>query len=386
MFLERVELRNFRAYRSAELALGPTGLTVVTGPNNSGKTALLSALDMVGGQLVEGPLRFAGATVGPEVPAVFAFDNDERRRLAETVEPVYRSDAEQAVVGAAFTFSEGRDGLPALALVRIAVLRSDGHQWPIAEAVLREDGYGSVRVVHWENWLKAWADKPDLSTAGAVQGSGLSRYLEQDHGAMPLTSALLAWRAGFYHFRSLRTGAAARITSTEHQPSLQSTGSNLGNYLQWLRGHREDQWEQIRATMRDLIPDVGRLQIHAAGNAAEVGFETSGLGFVNIKDVGTGVEQLLLTITVGQTSAASMLIVEEPETNLHPGAQRQLMAHLVDWSSQRPVLIATHSPVIMDSAGAGRLFEVSRTGIVSTVRLVQETAELADLLTRLGVR
>lgn len=385
VYLERVDLRNFRPYRLAELTFGSSGLTVVTGPNNSGKTALLSALAMVGGQPVEGPLGFAGGVGQPEVQAFYTVDPSERQRLAESVDEAHRGEAVEAIVGSVFTFGEGHDNAARLAIVGIAVVRSDGQRWPVAEVQLAPggSGSGSVRLVDWGSWLNAWPDKP---TPNQSISGGVSRYLEQDLGPTTLPRALTEWRSGFYHFRSLRTGARGRKGTSAGEPTLESTGSNLHNHLLWLRGHREDDWERIRATMRDLIPDVGRLQVRVAGGESEAGFEVPGLGFINIKDAGTGVEQLLLTMVVGQTAAASMLIVEEPETNLHPGAQRQLMRHLVEWSKHRPVIIATHSPVIIDSAPGARLYEVSRHAGASTVRPIQRDVEMSDLLSRLGVR
>jgi energy-coupling factor transporter ATP-binding protein EcfA2 len=386
MHLRRIELRNFRAYQTAELDFEPKGLSVVIGPNNSGKSALLSALDMVGGQPVEGQLPFAGSAASPEIRAFFAFDADERQQLTETVAPQFQDEAKAATDGAVYTFSDVRDGLPRLGVIQIAVVRSDGHQWPIADLALHPvaPGYGTIQTVDWSNWLHDWPDKLELRQ-GVQLGGNVTRDLERgDPGSLPAMLAI--WRLGFYHFRSLRPGTSGRTTSTEHHPSLQSTGVDLVNYLQWLRGHREDDWGKIRETMRELIPDVGRLQIRAAGNQAEVGFEAQGLGFVNIKDAGTGVEQLLLTITAGQTAAAGMLLHEEPETNLHPGAQRLLMRHIVEWSERRPVVLATHSAVIMDAALRGRVYEVSRAGISSTVRPVRGRTDVADLLSRLGTR
>src|ERR1700691_1847570 len=43
MRVERVELRDFRSYEDATFGLGP-GLTIVHGPNGSGKTNLLEGL------------------------------------------------------------------------------------------------------------------------------------------------------------------------------------------------------------------------------------------------------------------------------------------------------------------------------------------------------
>jgi predicted ATPase len=370
----------------AALDFEPSGLSTFIGPNNAGKSALLSALDMVGGLLVPGPLRFAGTAANPEIQAVFTFDETERRRLAETIEAVHREEAAAATEGAVYTLSDVRDNLDRLGLIRIAVLRSDGHQWPVAELTPQGGGGAAARTVDWGTWLGAWPNKPELPQGTQISGSPMARYLEGEHGPNTLPSMLLAWRRGFYHFRSPRLGAADRVTSTENHDYLQPTGANLGNYLQWLRGNREQHWQRIRETMTALVPDVGTLQIRAELNRAEVGFEAPGLGFVNIKDAGTGVEQLLLTIAVGQTTAANMLIVEEPETNLHPGAQRQLMKHLVDWSHHRPVLIATHSPIVMDAGLPGRLYEVSRSDITSSVRQLQGQTDIAELLTRIGTR
>jgi hypothetical protein len=47
----------------------------------------------------------------------------------------------------------------------------------------------------------------------------------------------------------------------------------------------------------------------------------SSAGELNLKDLGTGVEQLLMTLVVGLTEQAPLtLLIEEPETNLNPMA------------------------------------------------------------------
>ncbi|MEF2143934.1 MAG: AAA family ATPase, partial [Desulfovibrionaceae bacterium] len=41
--IQRIILDDFQAHKHTELALGP-GVTVLTGPNNSGKSAIVEAL------------------------------------------------------------------------------------------------------------------------------------------------------------------------------------------------------------------------------------------------------------------------------------------------------------------------------------------------------
>ena len=109
-------------------------------------------------------------------------------------------------------------------------------------------------------------------------------------------------------------------------------------------------------------------------------------GDLNLKDLGTGVEQLLMTFVVGLTEAAPFtLLIEEPETNLNPAAQRALLGLLKDWASDRLVIAATHSPVMLDwSPGGDGLWLVARDGDASTVEPV--SADPLPLLDELGVQ
>src|SRR4051794_34595646 len=79
MHLTELKLANFLAYEQAELPLGPHGLVLVIGPNNSGKSALLAALDVVAGTAQGGNWRRAGSTELARVTATFAIDDEGER-------------------------------------------------------------------------------------------------------------------------------------------------------------------------------------------------------------------------------------------------------------------------------------------------------------------
>jgi predicted ATPase len=104
-------------------------------------------------------------------------------------------------------------------------------------------------------------------------------------------------------------------------------------------------FEQVRARIAETVPDIGRLGVRTRGEQLRVIFENS-TGDLNLKDLGTGVEQLLMTIVVGLTESAPVtLVIEEPETNLHPAAQRALLGLLQGWAADRLIVAATHSAV-----------------------------------------
>jgi DNA repair ATPase RecN len=95
MFLERLELHDFRAYRDASVQVPPQGLVLVAGANNSGKSALLSALDVVAGSKQPEAIQHAAASEPARVLARFALSEEERALLLASVSDttVRESDA-----------------------------------------------------------------------------------------------------------------------------------------------------------------------------------------------------------------------------------------------------------------------------------------------------
>jgi DNA repair ATPase RecN len=84
MRLRHLQLENFRAFRNAEIRFPGTGLVLVTGPNNAGKTALLSSLDVLAG--ISGDLtslRHGGSQEPARVLGTFDLDEAERAAILQ---------------------------------------------------------------------------------------------------------------------------------------------------------------------------------------------------------------------------------------------------------------------------------------------------------------
>ncbi len=149
--------------------------------------------------------------------------------------------------------------------------------------------------------------------------------------------------------------------------------------------NRPDLLEQLRALIAEIVPDIGRLEIRTSGSQMQIVFAANDFE-LNLKDLGTGVEQLLLTIVVGLTETPPFtMVIEEPETNLHSAAQRALLGMLKTLADDRQIIAATHSPVMLDwSPGGNRLWHVTRGRGTSNVEPVRE--DPSALLNSLGVR
>lgn len=387
--LYEVSLENFRAFDAATVTLPVNGLVLVAGANNTGKTALLSALDVVAG--VGGDVaawRKAGSSNPARVVVRFYLTESDRQLLFAVSPERDELLASGAARDLELVFEE-RDGqVPKLVEVR-GLWPAHGGMHPFIAIHRGSDGSYGVEVISPLSYYPAPVQSQSLMVESQGHRWGGPVSLEEMHQSTripelsPVNTLLGAWRSRYYHFRALRTGTK-RSGNLQSEATLLPTGENMSAVLLNLRTDRSDKFEALRRLVAQIVPDIGDLQIRTSGGL-QVTFSTPEVE-LNLKDLGTGVEQLLLTLVVELTEAPPfLLVVEEPETNLHPAAQRALLGLLKDWANDRQIVAATHSPVMLDwSPGGDRLWHVTRQRGTSRVEPVRE--DPSALLNSLGVR
>ena len=109
----------------------------------------------------------------------------------------------------------------------------------------------------------------------------------------------------------------------------------------------------------------------------------------NANESGTGIGQVLAMLYVVVTSESlKVIIIDEPQSFLHPGAVRKLLEILRGYS-QHQYVITTHAPIALTS-DSDRLFLVRRESSGSSVTPIEPDsqsdlrASLADVGVRLG--
>jgi predicted ATPase len=195
------------------------------------------------------------------------------------------------------------------------------------------------------------------------------------------------WRRNFYHLAPLRIGTE-RAVPLRSSHRLTSSGDNLAAVVLYLQTHEPEIWPNIRSIMQTVVPEIGELGARPLGDRNKiVSFDPKFQSYTpNLKDLGTGVEQLLMAVVVGMTQAApGIVVIEEPETSLHPHAQRELLSLIYNrWSQDRLFILSTHSPVLINHANdRTALWLIQRSNGVSTVEAVNRESTAA--LIALGV-
>ncbi len=147
------------------------------------------------------------------------------------------------------------------------------------------------------------------------------------------------------HFSAIRTGTQRRSPIGSILPTLSPDGANLPQCLAYHFTQASPIWTAVQRLMETVLPDVGDLVVPMTGSEIEIAFiDPNSDQRRNLKDLGSGVEQVLMTAYVGESQPpGSVVLIEEPETSLHPAAQRELLRHLLRFAEDRLVVATTHS-------------------------------------------
>ncbi|WP_396625757.1 AAA family ATPase [Luteitalea sp.] len=341
-------------YRSLrELVLGLQPLTLITGPNGSGKSNIYRALrllaDAAQGQLVPALAREGGLSstlwAGPEQPS---------RAVRAGDHPVQGTGRKQVVslrLGfAGDTFSYAVDlGLPA----------------PRKTAFFRDPEI--KREVIWTGSTFRLSSVLLDRRANLVQGrtpEGELDVLLQDlasfdtmltHCADPLRApeALLireqmrGWR--FYdHLRTDRDAPARRPQVGTHTPVLDDEGASLA--AAWQTIDELGDAEALHGAVEDAFPG-SRVEIAESEGTFELTLRQHGLlRPLRAAELSDGtLRYLLLAAALLTPRPPELLVLNEPETSLHPDLLPALARLIATASRAAQVIVVSHAPRLIEA-------------------------------------
>jgi energy-coupling factor transporter ATP-binding protein EcfA2 len=149
----------------------------------------------------------------------------------------------------------------------------------------------------------------------------------------------------------------ARANATERQ-AMQELGSNFEKKILELTGSPAGK-RSIEETKKFFgRDDLGNIGINLLAlqwpfsNAFFASKEAGSLAQIPVAKLGSGIEMVftlhLLRAISEQSKGSVIYLIDEPELSLHPQAQRKLLELLVEESTTKQVVIATHSSHFVD--------------------------------------
>jgi predicted ATPase len=350
--LTTVAVAGYRSLRDVVVRLGR--LTVVTGANGSGKSSLYRAMrllaacadgSVIGALAREGGLQSA-LWAGPEFPA-------RARRRGMPTQGTVRTKPVSLRMGFA-----AEDGLGYLVDLGIPVPGTTAFGqdpeikrelvWagPVARpsAVLLERAGPLVRSREGRSWTELGRRLPTyLSMLGEFA----------DPNAAPELTTVREVLRGWRFYDSLRTdehAPARRRQVGTRTPVLAGDGSDLAAALKTIQETGDS--EGLVGAVADAFPGA-RISIRYDGGWFEVGLEQDGvlrrMGAAELSD-GT-LRYLLLVAALMSPRPPSLLVLNEPETSLHPDLLPALARLIRDASRGTQIVVVSHSRPLLAELG-----------------------------------
>jgi predicted ATPase len=96
---------------------------------------------------------------------------------------------------------------------------------------------------------------------------------------------------------------------------------------------------------------------------------------------------VMLVKAITEAEPRSLILLDEPEVSLHPGAQRQLMAFLAKQAkiNRHQVVVSTHAPAIVNDLPPAAIKVFLRSETDGKIDLVSQHADPVDAFFRLGM-
>ena len=341
MELRKFSLERYKGYAElAEVELAP--LTILVGANNSGKTALAQAVQLLAGGLASSekdtseplPLESGGIHHG------------------ETFEDLVTGRAVHGWLRLSATLVDNCSELSLSATIRNVEsparpserqisdwsLRSDGH-----EVVVRRQGFDERSP--YKVLVSGTAQDPrQIDWRGLIprQPDKLATWVEAG------VNSLEAWALGVRHLPCPRSLLESPFTTGEHSPLV--LGPN-GRDAPLAMAADDDLRESVRTWYRrafgvsiDVVAQgsYSELVVRASPRDANVRLLQSGRGLSHVLPVA-------VAALTARRAGPGVDVIEHPEAELHPAAHAEIAELLLDnlAGPERPMIVETHSEMVL---------------------------------------
>ena len=327
-FLEKVHIKNFLSLRDVELPLKP--LTVLVGPNASGKSNILNALNLLNDMMKEEelpPVEFIQNRLWAGEASHITFQVQTKMKETQTAyELKLKAETDNPVVAEELLVND-------------------------VNVISVQDGQGKVKDEDGENETPYKSNKLALKSAG-------------DYGDKPTTRALTEfireWK--FYDFRPdlirehFKVLPLSLLLSGElgKSPKLDDGGSILSALLSDWYEDTPDRFQSVSdslAASTNLRLDQRKIDGDNQLCLSE-GYEKP----IPLESASDGTLRLVAYyILLNEPELPPFIAIEEPERNLHPGALRDIANVLEQISEHSQVIITTHCSQLLDAFNPEKL-------------------------------
>ncbi|WP_375473159.1 AAA family ATPase [uncultured Nostoc sp.] len=197
-----------------------------------------------------------------------------------------------------------------------------------------------------------------------------------------------------YRFQAERLNIGICKCESKADINLKSNASNLAEVLFILQGKIPGMFAQFNKLVSDILPEIKWISVVMRDdtNVEILVWNTDNLHrndlSLPLSSCGSGVSQVLAILYILVSSEEHRtLIIDEPQSFLHPGAAKKLIETIKQFP-QHQYFIATHSPEIIASANPSTIIKLQYQDCETTASVInpKEIESQNEILAELGVR
>lgn len=387
MHLKNVVIENYKSFLGPQTIEFSPGFNVLVGANNAGKTALLELISLkfenrAHRSLETIPQKGGISNLGTSsVQINWTISTQQLRQLLSNISPTFyiqkgREESPEEIT---------RRVMDAFALEEVNI-RCKYKPDSIVFAKIEEMDSNHFQDLGLQLQIK------DPSSSPIRTGHNVSVRSVQDFAAYKLAITL---SSRIFFFRAERFNVGQYQISNDQ--NLKSDASNLAQVLNLLLTSNKARFERLVSLIKVIFPDVRDITIPPTGNSNEVkvhlwyidsSTEREDLA-LPLQESGNAIGQVLSILYVAIISDfPQLIIIDEPQSFLHPAAIRKLFEILHLHFSKHQYIITTHSPLVVSAANPENIILLKKEGMVTQTKSIQlsEKEEIQSLLLEVGAR
>jgi predicted ATPase len=377
MQLSRIRVKGFQSFEDSGSLEFLSGINLVVGENNSGKSALLRSMRadladdrhrnsaqyedfVLAPPSVELDIEVTGAELGRAL----------LQRRAHAWIPFKSTEVERAKL-------ELDDFIQASSILFKFM------NWP-------GGAFGPRQSPCWETPIAGDFQRSfQISTEGGkLTLSGGPTGLTDD---LPVTLNAF-YRNQLFYFNAERFSIDR--CAHQHAERLSPDASNLPAVLFTMVGNRGTLFSKLVSHLRDVFPSIGNLSVRPFPGTPDVEIRVwpteemhrTELGFP-LSQCGTGVGQVIAIFAAIMTFDKTVLLIDEINSFLHPSAVKSLLRIIQTDYISHQYIISTHSPEVISFANPSTLHLVTRDGYKSSVSALdtEDVQSFREIAGQLGI-
>jgi len=370
MRIEAIRLKNFRAFKKAEILDVPR-MSVFVGANGSGKSTLFSVFAFLKDALTEDvhvALTKLGGSRG--------FQEVRSRNTTGPIEIElkFRQSPSSPLVTYFVAIGEV-DGAPVVAREVLKYRRgSRGQPWHFLDFKMGEGEAVTNEPEEVQDEADLQREHQRLKSPDTLAVRGLAQF-QKFPAALALGELISNWHISDFHIQRARPEQDAG-----HAEHLSKEGENLSLVTEYLYKRHRRVFNQVIGKLKKRVPGIthveakttedGRVLLRFQDGAFEDPFLARHVSDGTIK-------MFAYLVLLHDPTPHPLLCVEEPENQLYPKLLGELAEEFREYAERGgQVFISTHSPDFLNAAQVEEVFWLTKSAGYTTIHRASEDAQV----------